>query len=60
MRCVVLVAVVIEPQMVGLTVSPRMRQLCALGALVLMIGCGYTLLCWLYDAVLAGRRRLNL
>jgi hypothetical protein len=55
----VLVVLVVEPELVGVTVSRLARQLCALGALMLMSGCAYAVLCWLYDAVLLRRERLN-
>ena len=55
----VLVGVVIDRGATGSALSPRMRQLCAIVALVLMIGCSYAVVCWLRDAVTAGRARLN-
>ena len=56
----VLVGVVIDRGATESALSPRMRQLCAIVALVLMIGCSYAGACWLRDAVTAGRARLNL
>jgi hypothetical protein len=36
-----LVAVVIQPDVLGLAPSPRIRQVCGWGAVALLVGCGY-------------------
>ena len=50
-----LVAAVIQPDVLGLAPSPRVRQLCGWGAVALMAGCGYALVGWL-RSLLAGVR----
>ena len=42
-----LVAVVIQPDLVGIAPSSGVRQLCGWGAVALMVGCGYALVGWL-------------
>jgi hypothetical protein len=55
----ILVVVVVEPDRFGIVLSPRTRQLCALGALMLMTGCAGPVVGWLYSRV-AGWTGLNL
>jgi hypothetical protein len=55
----VLVAVVVEPDLLGLEPTPWVRRICAWGALVLMLGCGYAVVGWL-RSLLAGRAGFNL
>src|SRR5215207_1951721 len=50
-----LVAVVVQPDALGLAPSPRVRQLCGWSAVALMVGCGSALVGWL-RALLAGAR----
>ena len=54
----VLVAVVIQPDLLGLAPSPWARQLCGWGAVALMVGCGYALVGWL-RALVTRRTSLN-
>jgi hypothetical protein len=55
----ILVVVVVEPGVVGFAVSPRARQLCAVGALVLGVGCAVAVYSWL-QACVSGRSWLDL
>ena len=55
----ILVTMVVGPGLTGVVLSPRARQLCALAALVLMVGCAVGLVGWL-RSVLTGRTGLNL
>jgi hypothetical protein len=55
----VLVAAVVEPNLLGYEPSPWMRRICAWGALALMVGCTYGMVSWL-RSLLAGRAGLNL
>jgi hypothetical protein len=55
----VLATAVVEPGMTGITLSPGMRQAFAIGALVLMVGCGLAALSWLRYGVTVSRERLN-
>ena len=55
----VLVAVVIQPDLIGFEPSPLVRRTCAWGALALMVGCGYAVVRWL-RSLLTRRTALNL
>ena len=50
-----LVAVVIQPDVLGLAPSPRARQLCGWGAVALMASCGYALVAWLRPLLTGAR-----
>ena len=50
----ILVAVVVEPELIGYEPSPWVRRLCAWAALVLIVGCAYGVVGWL-RTLLAGR-----
>jgi hypothetical protein len=54
-----LVVVVVEPDLIGFAPSPHVRQLCAIGALVLMVGSCYALVGWLRH-LLAAHTGFNL
>jgi hypothetical protein len=56
----VLVAAVIQPDVLGLAPSPRVRQLCGWGAVALMAGCGYALVGWLRSLLAGARVRQSL
>lgn len=49
----ILAALVVDPSLAGSPLTPRMRQLCAVVALVLMIGCAYAAVRWLWDAMVS-------
>src|SRR5687768_17410536 len=55
----ILAALVIEPDLTGSTLTPGMRQLCAVVALALMIGCAFAVDYWLDDAVMSVRERVR-
>jgi hypothetical protein len=55
----VLVAVVVEPNLLGDEPAPWVRRVCAWGALVLMVGCAYAVVGWLHS-LLTGRAGVNL
>src|SRR5215212_600418 len=55
-----LVAAVIQPDVLGLAPSPRVRQLCGWGAVALMVGCGYALVGWLRSLLAGARVRRSL
>jgi hypothetical protein len=55
----ILLTVAIQPDLLGFAPSPRIRQLCAFGALVLVVVCGYAVVGWLRSLV-TGRTGFNL
>src|SRR5215204_2544285 len=52
-----LVAVVIQPDVLGLAPSSGVRQFCGWGAVALMVGCGYALVAWLRPLLTRARVR---
>ena len=52
-----LVAVVIQPDVLGLAPSSGVRQFCGWGAVALMVGCGYALVAWLRSLLTRARAR---
>jgi hypothetical protein len=54
----ILVAVVIQPGLIGLAPSPGIRQLCGWGAVALIVGCAVATAGWL-RVLVTGRMSLN-
>jgi hypothetical protein len=52
-----LVAVVVQPDVLGLAPSPSVRRICAWGAVALMAGCAYALVAWLRSLLTRARMR---
>jgi hypothetical protein len=53
----VLIALVVEPRLVGPALSGRLRQISALVSLALVGGTGYIMFCWLQYAILGRCQR---
>ena len=56
----ILVAVVVEPELIGYEPSPWVRRLCAWAALVLIVGCAYGVVGWLRTLLAGARVRQSL
>jgi hypothetical protein len=55
----VLVTAVVEPGVTGVILSPGLRQVCAISALALMVGCAVAAWSWLRYGMALGRERIN-